>query len=120
MQPPPSAPDWVRNAPDGWISRALRKDQQAAGLLPPSPLGGPILTGSRARQEAANLHWKRDMDELRENKRHGLQMVARQRLLDEQAVHQRQEAAHCQRLLDERHCLQTAARQCLLDEQAAL
>ncbi len=39
-QPPPRAPDWVRNAPDNWIGRALHEDQQATSMLPPKLPGG--------------------------------------------------------------------------------
>jgi hypothetical protein len=60
MQPPLRAPNWVFNwvhdTPDNWIGCALHKDQQAVGLLPPSPLGGQPYTGGCACQEATYRH----------------------------------------------------------------
>ncbi len=100
MQPPPRAPDWVidwvRNTPDNWTGCALRKDQQAAGLLPSPPLGGQILTGGCAREEAAYQHWKQAVDELWEDERHHLQTAACQCHLDEKTARQCQEANCCQ------------------------
>ncbi len=72
-QPPPPAPDWVFdvyqkfNPPadvgcplrdEEWLQRAFREDEQAAGILPPDPPGGPILLGARAHAERAYLDWK--------------------------------------------------------------
>jgi hypothetical protein len=102
LQPPPRAPDWVCDAPDDYIGRALREDQQAAGLLPPKSPGGPILHGARARAEHADRDWKWVVDELWEDERHRLQTAAHQRHLDEETARQRQEANHRQQLLDER------------------
>ncbi len=34
---------------EDWLQQAIREDQQAAGLLPPVPLGGPIPHGACAR-----------------------------------------------------------------------
>jgi hypothetical protein len=113
-QPLLHAPDWVRNAPDNRIGCALRKDQQAAGLLPPKSPGGPILLGACACAERAYQDWKWAVSKLWEHKRHHLQMAARQRLLDERAAHECQEAARRQRLLNE----ETACRQRLLDKEA--
>jgi hypothetical protein len=116
-QPPPRAPYWVFddfqkfNPPtyagrpprdEEWLQRALRKDQQAAGLMPPKLSGGPILLGACVRAEHAYQDWKGAVDELWEHKRHRLQTAARQHHIDEQAARKKQEAAHCQRLLDER------------------
>jgi hypothetical protein len=71
-QPPPRAPDWVFahyerfNPPavvgfprpwEEWHQRAVREDQQAAGLLPPAPLEGPILYGARAHAGRAYKDW---------------------------------------------------------------
>ncbi len=101
-QPRPRAPDWVLdwacNAPDDWIGHALREDQQAAGLLPLSSLGGPILTGGRAQQDAAYRfqsayrHWKRAVDKLWVDECHRRQADALQCLLDESAAHNHNEA----------------------------
>ncbi len=78
------------------------------------------------------------VDELWEHERHRLQTVARQRHLDKKAARKKQEAAHCQRLLDKRavnecqeaarkdeatHCqrlLKEEAAHCLMAERAAL
>jgi hypothetical protein len=137
MQPPLCAPDWVfgwvRSTPGNWIGHALRKDQQAAGLLLPSPLGGAILTKSHACQDAAYRHWKRAVDNMWEDERHCQQAEARQRLLDKHATHDHQEADCHQQLLKERASneRQEAARhqqfldkhatccQCLFDAHAA-
>jgi hypothetical protein len=111
-QLPLHAPDWVidkwyacahRN--DDWLNRAWREDTQDVGLLPPLPLVGPILTGGCALAEQAYQHWKRAVGELWEDERHHLQTPAPQRLLNEQAARQLQEAAHCQCLLNERIAL---------------
>jgi hypothetical protein len=109
LQPPPRAPDWVFdnyqkfNPPadvghplcnEEWLQQALCEDQQAAGLLPPKLPEGPILLGACARAERAYKDWKWAVNKLWEHKRRCLQMAARQRLLDERAAHERQEAAH--------------------------
>jgi hypothetical protein len=102
-QPPPRAPSWLfahyqaYNPPpdvgppfpwEEWHQRAFRKDQQAAGLLPPAPLGGPILHGARARAERAYKDWKWAIDGLWEDERR------RQQLLNKEATRAwRQEAA---------------------------
>ncbi len=101
LQPPSHAPDWVCNAPDDWIGRALRKDQQATSLLPPKLPGRPILHGACTRAEHAYRGWKWAVDEMWEHKRHRLQTAARQRHIDKQAACKQQEAAHCQQLLNE-------------------
>jgi hypothetical protein len=125
-QPPPRAPDWVFddfqkfNFPvdvghpfrdEEWLQQALCKDQQVTGLLPPKLPGGTILLGARAHAVHTYQNWKWAVDKLWEHERHCLQTAARQRLLDERAAHECQEAAR-----------QEAARaaQRLLDEQAAL
>ena len=77
-----------------WLQRAIREDQQAAGLLPPQ-YGGPILHGARARAEHVYKDWKWAIDELWEDKRRRLQLVK------DQAARARQEAALQQQLLDE-------------------
>jgi hypothetical protein len=126
-QPPPCAPDWASDAPDDWIGRALRKDQQAAGLLPPKPHGGPILHGACAFAEHAYQDWKWTVDALWKDERCCLQTAAHQRHLNEQAAHNKQEAAHRQRLLDKRatnerqEAVRKEAARCqrLLDKEAA-
>jgi hypothetical protein len=126
-QPPPRAPNWVRDSPDDWIGRALRKDQQAAGLLPPKPPRGPILHGAYAFTERAYQDWKWTVNALWKDKHHRLQMVAHQHHLNKQAAHKKQEAAHRQRLLDKRAanerqeaaCKEAAHHQRLLDKEAA-
>jgi hypothetical protein len=147
-QPPPRAPDWVFddyqkfNPPADvgcpfhnkeWLQRALRKDQQAAGLLPPKLPGGPILLGACAHAERAYQDWKWTVDALWEVECHRIQMAACQCHIDEQATRKQQEAAHCQQLLDKcaayerqeavrRQWLldkETACRQHLLDKEAA-
>jgi hypothetical protein len=115
-QPPPRAPDWVFdnfqkiNPPADvghpfrdkeWLQPALCEDQQAAGLLPPKSPRGPILLGARARAERAYQDWKWTVDTLWEDEHHRLQTAACQCHVDEQAGCKQQEAAHCQRLLDE-------------------
>jgi hypothetical protein len=79
MQPPLHAPEWVCVAPANWINCALHKgkDQQAAGLLPLSPYGGPTLTRSCACQEVTNWHQKRAVDKLSVDECHCLQTEAR-------------------------------------------
>jgi hypothetical protein len=92
-QPPPRAPEWVIddylkfNPPanvgcplhdEEWLQQALREVQQAAGLLPPKSLGGPILLGAHARAECAYQDWKWTVDALWEDERHRLQTAARQ------------------------------------------
>ncbi len=121
-QPPPRAPKWLfdsyrrYNPPPPntygrpppykeWLQRAIREDQQAAGLLPPQ-YGGPILHGARAHADRAYWDWKRAIDELWANEHHRLCLVEeqaarprqeedarRQKLLDAQATRARQEAA---------------------------
>jgi hypothetical protein len=94
-QPPPRAPDWVFDVyqkfnplrDEEWLQRAFREDEQAAGILPPDPPGGPILLGARARAERAYLDWRWTVDALWEDERRCRQ------LLDEQAARARQEAA---------------------------
>ena len=146
--PPPRAPEWLfeyyerYNRPDtfgrpirdeDWHQRAICEDQQAAGLLPPEPLGGPILLGARAHAERAYRDWKRAIDELWADEHHRLCLVEeqaaracqeeaarRRQLVDEQAARARQEAARRQRLLDEqaaRARQEAARRQQLLAKQ---
>jgi hypothetical protein len=121
-QPPPSAPKWLfdcyerYNPPanigrplrdEDWHQRAIREDQQAAGLLPLEPLGGAILLGARARVERAYREWKASINDL-----WGDEYKA---LLVKQAAHACHEEAACsQRLLDKhtaRARQQEAARQ---------
>jgi hypothetical protein len=118
-----------------WLQRALCKDQQAAGLLPPKLPGGPILFGACACAERTYKDWKWAVNKLWVHERHRIQMADRQCLLDKRAAHERQEAARqeaacaAQRLLYERaaHKRQKATHQeaahaaeSLLDLQAAL
>ena len=78
-QPPPRAPEWLFDyyehynpsplfgqppRDENWHQRAIREDQQAAGLLPPRPAGGAILIGFHARADRAYRDWKRAIDEL--------------------------------------------------------
>jgi hypothetical protein len=121
-QPPPHAPDWVCDAPDNWIGRALHKDQQADSLLPPKSPGGPIVLGACTHAERAYQDWKWAVDELWEDKRHRLQTAAHQGHLDKETARQRQEANHRQQLLDEHaayECQEAARHQRLLDEETA-
>jgi hypothetical protein len=121
-QPFPRTPDWVCDAKDDWIGRALRKDQQAAGLLPPKSPGGPILHGARTRAEHAYRDWKWVVNKLWEDERHCLQMAAHQCHLNKETARQRQEANHCQQLLNKRAAYehQEATRcQWLLDKETA-
>ncbi len=105
-QPPPRAPDWVfdyyehYNPPAGvgcplcneeWHQRAVREDQQTAGLLPPSLPGGLILHGARARSECAYHDWKWAINDLWADERHRLFLLDK-----EAACARRQEAARCQ------------------------
>jgi hypothetical protein len=100
-QPPPRAPNWVIanylkfNPPadvgcplcnEEWLQRALREDQQAAGLLPQKFPGGPILHGARARTEHAYQDWKWAVEDLWEDERHCLQTAARQCHLDKETA----------------------------------
>ena len=100
-QPPPRAPEWLfdyyerYNPPanvgqplcdEEWHQRAIRKDQQAAGLLQPEPYGGPILHGARARADRAYRDWKAAIDNLSGDEYKAL-------LLVEQAARARQEEA---------------------------
>ena len=155
-QPPPRTPEWLfdcyeRYYPpanvgrplrdEDWHQRAIREDQQAAGLLPPEPLGGPIHLGARARAERAYREWKAAIDDLWGDEYEALlveqaacarqeEAARRQRLLDEhtacarQQEAARQEAARAaQRLLHERAALKRQGeaehRQRLLDEETA-
>ncbi len=128
-QPPPRAPNWLfayyeaYNPPanvgrplqdEEWHQRAFRKDQQAAGLLPPAPRGGGILHGARARTERAYKDWKWAINNLWADERH------RQQLLNEQAACARQEAAAArarQEAAAARARQEAARRQQLLNEQ---
>ena len=131
LQPPPRAPEWLfdyyerYNPPpldafgrplriEDWQQRAIREDQEAAGLLPPGPVGGPILLGAYARADRAYKDWKGAIDELWACEHH--------RLVEEQAARARkEEAARRTQLLHEQdaRARQVARRQQLLDEQAA-
>ncbi len=131
LQPPPRAPYWVfdyyehYNPPAGvsrplrdekWHQRAVREDQQTAGLLPPSLPGGPILHGARARLERTYHDWKQAINDLWADELHCLF------LLDEEAARARhQEAARRQQLLDEQaaRARQEAAAACARQEAAA-
>ena len=120
-QPPPRAHEWLFhyykrcNPPanvgpplrnEEWHQRAIREDQQAAGLLPPGTPGGPILHGARAPAEQAYMDWKAAIDDLwadeykallfkQAARAHQEEAAHRQWLLDEHAVRARQqEAAH--------------------------
>ncbi len=150
-QPPPRAPEWLfdyyerYNPPanvgrplrdkECWHQRAIREDQQAAGLLPPGTPEGPVFMELTLAQtvptwigRAINDLWADEYEALLvEQAARARQEEAahRQRLLKEHAVRARQqeEAAH-QRLLHERATLErrqgeAAHRQRLLDEQSA-
>jgi len=152
LQPPPRTPKWLfdyyecYNPPlpdtfgrpicnEDWLQRAICEDQQAAGLLPPAPLGGGILLGAGACADRAYRDWKRAIDELWADKHHRLWLVEeqaacarqeedarRQKLLDVQAARARQEAAaHARQEETAARARQeeAARRQKLLDEQAA-
>ena len=130
-QPPPRAPEWLfdyyerYNPPpldafgrplriEDWHQRAIREDQEAAGLLPPGPVGGPILLGAYARADRAYKDWKGAIDELWAYEHH--------RLVEEQTARARQEeAARRTQLLHEQdaRARQVARRQQLLNEEAA-
>ena len=130
-QPPPRAPEWLfdyyerYNPPpldafgrplriEDWHQRAIREDQQASGLLPPGPRGGPILHGWYARAERAYKDWKGAIDDMWADEHH--------RLVKEQAARARQEeAARRTQLLHEQdaRARQVARRQQLLNEEAA-
>jgi hypothetical protein len=101
-QPLLRAPNWLfasyqaYNPPPGvgpplpweeWHQRAFRKDQQAAGLLPPASLGGPPPCAAHARAKHAYKAWKWAIDDLWADKCH------HQQLLDKQAARARQAAA---------------------------
>ena len=122
-QPPPPAPEWLFKYYDhykppanvgrplcveGWLQRAIREDQQAAGLLPPAQPGGPIRLGARARAEHAYRDWKAAIDDLWEDEHHRLCLI------EEQAARARQEEdARRQKLLNAqaaRACQEAAAR----------
>ena len=130
-QPPPRAPEWLfdyyerYNPPpldafgrplciEDWHQRAIREDQQAYGLLPPGPSGGPILHGYYARAERSYKDWKGAIDDMWADEHH--------RLVEEQAARARQEEAARRRQLineqDARAC-QVARRQQLVNEEAA-
>ncbi len=124
-QPPPRSPEWLfkyhdhYNPPanvgrhlcdERWLQRAIREDQQAAGLLPPVQPGGPIHLGARARAERAYRDWKAAINDLWEDEHHRLCLIeeqaacarqeenaCRQTLLDAQAARAHQEAAACAR-----------------------
>jgi hypothetical protein len=138
LQPPPLAPEWLfdyyerYNPPANvgrplrdkeWHQQAIRKDQQAAGLLPPEPHGGPILHGARAHADRAYMDWKAAIDDLWGDKYEALLVV-------QAACTRQNEAAHHQRLLDEHttrarqqetaHQEAARAAQRLLHERAAL
>ena len=92
-------------------------------MLPPGPLGGPILLGARARAERAYRDWKAAINDLWADKYKALlveqatracqeESACRQRLLDEHAVRSRQQEAACQEA--------TRAAQRLLHKQAVL
>jgi hypothetical protein len=75
-QPPPRAPEWLFNyysranvgqppPYEEWLQRAIRQDQEAAGLLPPEqPYWGPLLHEARARTDCAYRDWKAAIDDL--------------------------------------------------------
>jgi hypothetical protein len=131
-QPPPRAPEWLfdyyrsYNPPanvgrpppyEEWLQRAIRKDQEAAGLLPPEPGRGPILHGAPACADCAYRDWKAVINDLWADEYEVLLVAARarqreaahqeaartaHRLLHEEADRARQEAAaRHQRSLDE-------------------
>ena len=130
-QPPPRAPEWLfdyyerYNPPtyvghpprvEDWLQRAIREDQQAAGLLPPRPLGGPILHGARARADHAYREWKRAIDIMWEDEHYRLCLVADQEAArarhDEAAALAREEAARAR-------AREEAAARALAREEAA-
>jgi hypothetical protein len=72
LQPPLHAPEWVidwASCKDWPIERATCNYKQAAGMRPPLPLGGVILTGGHACQEANYQYWKKAVDYLWGDKR---------------------------------------------------
>ncbi len=82
---------------EDWFDLAFHKDHQAAGLLPLDPPTAPTVW----RVEHAYRDWKWMVDQLWETARR------RQQQLDDK----KEEATHCQRLLDKRasHKRQEAA-----------
>jgi hypothetical protein len=119
-QPPPCAPNWVYDKwytrvhlDDDWFDCAWCGDHQAAGLLPPSPLGGPILIEGCTCAEQTYKDWKWVKDKLWEDERQRYQAAACQFLINKDTPRLQQEAACCQQLLDER------AAQRLLNKRAA-
>ena len=114
LQPPPldtfGRPLRIKD----WHQRAIREDQQASGLLPPGPRGGPILHRCYARAERPYKDWKGAIDDLWADEHH--------RLVKEQAARARQEeAARRTQLLKEQdaHACQVARRQQLINKEAA-
>jgi len=101
-QPPPRAPEWLfdyyerYNPPanagrplchEEWHQLAIHEDQQAAGLLPPGPRGGPILHGACACADRAYTVWKGAINVLFEDKYKAL--------LEEHATAPRQASHPC-------------------------
>ena len=154
-QPTPHTPKWLfdsykcYNLPanvgrplpyNEWCQRAIREDQQAAGLLPPE-YGAPILYGARACADRTYRDWKAAVDDLWTDKYEALlvkqaarahqeEAARRQRLLDEHAACVCQQEATCQEalhaaqhLLHERatheHQVEAARCQHLLDKETA-
>ncbi len=123
-----------------WHQRAIREDQQSAGLLPPE-YAGPILHGARACADRAYRDWKAVVDDLWADEYEALliqqatcarqeEAARSQRPLDKHAARARQqEAAHQETLCAAQHLLhehaaherqvEAARRQCLLDEETA-
>jgi hypothetical protein len=132
LQPPPRAPKWLfdyyrsYNPPANvcrppsykeLLQRAIREDQEAAGLLPPEqPYWGPLLHEAHACTDRAYRDWKAAIDDLwaDEYAAHARQEAAcaAQRFLHERAnirlLHEDWKAARHQRLLDK----ETARRRC--------
>jgi hypothetical protein len=125
-----------------WLQRAIREDQEAAGLLPPEqPYWGPLLHEARACTDCAYRDWKAAIDDLWGDKYEALLVMQaasarqneaahRQWLLDEHTARARQQEAArqeaaraAQRLLHKRAALErqgeAAHRQRLLDEETA-
>ena len=99
LQPPANIGRPLRD--EGWHQRAIREDQQAAGLLPPEPRGGPIHHGARAHADRAYRDWKAAIDDLWADEYEALLVeqaacarqeedACRQKLLEAQAAHARQ------------------------------